>query len=158
MAVHHFDPDRFYTTIGSHAPVLTIASGDTVVAQTVDAHGFDRHGGQPAMRPNPMTGPFFVAEAEPGDALRVQIDDIRMRRATGWTYQVLSANVVDPGAVHRFPAPAKTAWLIDIEAGLARLAEPPPRLADCHHRRSLEAGEGQGGIALFAAVDADIGP
>ena len=30
MAVHHFEPTHYYTQIGSHAPVLRIADGDTV--------------------------------------------------------------------------------------------------------------------------------
>ena len=41
------------------------------VAETVDAHGFDRHGKKPGDRPNPMTGPFFVDGAKPGDTLQV---------------------------------------------------------------------------------------
>ncbi|MCB1379491.1 MAG: acetamidase/formamidase family protein [Alphaproteobacteria bacterium] len=130
MTIHHFIPTVFHNAIGSHASALTIASGDTVVTETVDAHGFDRHGKQPGQRPNPMTGPFHVEGAEPGDALRVRIDRISMTRGTGWTYQVLSPNVVNPDAVSRFPQPVKTEWLIDAATGLVRLAAPPPRLAD----------------------------
>jgi len=129
MTAHHFIPAILHNTIGSHAPVLTIASGDTVTAETADAHGFDRHGHKIGERPNPMTGPFFVEGAEPGDALLVAIRDIRMTRANGWTFDTLSPNVVDPNAVHAFPARSKVDWLIDAAAGRARLAEPPPSLA-----------------------------
>jgi amidase len=125
MTTHRFSPTRFHNTIGSHAPVLMIADGDTVIAETVDAHGFDMHGKQPGERPNPMTGPFFIKGAEPGDTLAVSINDIRMTRATGWTFQTLSPNVVDPGAVTRFPDRQKTEWIIDAAAGRARLSEPP---------------------------------
>ena len=128
MAAHRFSPTRLFNTIGSHAPALVIASGDTVTAATADAHGFDHRGHKIADRPNPMTGPFFVEGAEPGDALLVAIRDIRMTRATGWTFDCLSPNVVDPQAVTRFPARRKTEWLIDAENGRARLAEPPPAL------------------------------
>lgn len=130
MAVHRFTPAILHNSIGSHAPALTIASGDTVMAGTADAHGFDHRGIRIGDRPNPMTGPFFIEGAEPGDALLVAIRDIRMTRATGWTFDVLSPNVVDPGAVHRFPARSKTEWIIDAKAGRARLAEPPPALAN----------------------------
>jgi len=79
-------------------------------------------------RPNPMTGPFFVEGAEPGDALLVSIRDIRMTRAMGWTYDALSANVVDPNAVSRFAERQRTEWVIDAAAGRARLAEAPEKL------------------------------
>ncbi len=130
MTHHHFTPSTLHNTLGSHAPTLVIASGDTVTAGTADAHGFDARGAKIADRPNPMTGPFFIEGAEPGDALLVAIRDIRMTRATGWTFDTLSPNVVDPSAVQRFPARSKVAWLIDAASGRARLAEPPASLAD----------------------------
>ena len=128
MAHHRFAPTTLHNTIGSHAPALTIASGDTVTAATVDAHGFDHEGKQIGQRPNPMTGPFFVEGAEAGDALLVSIRDIRMTRRMGWTYDALSANVVDPSAVSRFAVRRRTEWLIDAAQGRARLAEPPAAL------------------------------
>jgi acetamidase/formamidase len=129
MPAHRFTPSVLYNSIGSHPPALTITSGDTVTAATADAHGFDHRGQQIGQRPNPMTGPFFIAGAEPGDALSVTIENIRMSSATGWTYDVLSPNVVDPQAVQGFPDRRKTHWVIDAAAGRARLAEPPPALA-----------------------------
>ena len=86
MPLHDFTPTRFYNSIGSHAPALTVGDGDTVVTQTLDAHGFDRHGERRADGPNPMTGPFFVSGAEPGDALLIRIERITLTRATGWTH------------------------------------------------------------------------
>ncbi len=130
MTTHRFSPTAFYNTLGSHPPALRIADGDTVIAETVDARGFDRHGNKPGERPNPMTGPFFIEGAEPDDTLVVNIGAIRMTRPTGWTFQVLSPNVVDPGAVSRFPEREKTEWIIDIAANRARLQSPPPSLKD----------------------------
>ena len=63
MAVHRFTPTVLHNTIGSHAPALSIASGDTVIAGTADAHGFDHRGSKIGGRPNPMTGPFFIEGA-----------------------------------------------------------------------------------------------
>jgi acetamidase/formamidase len=125
---HQFTPTVLFNTIGSHAPALKIASGDTVTAATADAHGFDHRGIKIAERPNPMTGPFFVEGAEPGDTLLVAIRDIRMTRNTGWTFDVLSPNLVDPQAVQRFPERRKTEWVIDAAKGRAWLAEPPSAL------------------------------
>ena len=129
MTTHHFTPTALHNTIGSQSPALTIACGDTVTAATADAHGFDFRGEKIGERPNPMTGPFFIEGAEPGDTLLIAIRDIRMTRPTGWTFDVLSPNVVDPNAVQRFPERRKTEWLIDAQKGRARLAAPPPSLA-----------------------------
>jgi amidase len=130
MTVHRFSPHYFHNTIGSHKPALEIADGDTVITETVDAHGFDLNGERRGERPNPMTGPFHIRGAEPGDALLVSIGTIRMIRATGWTFHTLSSNVVDPNAVTRFPPRQKTEWIIDAAAGRARLAEPPQPLKE----------------------------
>lgn len=92
MPLHNFTPSRFYNSIGSHEPALTVGDGDMVVTETLDAHGFDRHGERCADGPDPMTGPFFVLGAEPGDALLIRIERIAMTRASGWTFQVLSPN------------------------------------------------------------------
>ncbi|PZF79014.1 acetamidase [Aestuariivirga litoralis] len=130
MTTHRFTPSTLHNTLGSHAPALAIASGDTVIAATADAHGVDFRGEKIGDRPNPMTGPFFIEGAEPGDALLIAIRDIRMTRATGWTFDVLSPNVVDPNAVLRLRERRRVEWLIDAAAGRVRLAEPPPALAN----------------------------
>ena len=130
MSDHNFVPTRFFNTIGSHESVLTIGDGDTVVTVTLDAHGFDRHGKKRADGPNPMTGPFYVSGAEPGDALVIRVDRIAMTRSTGWTFQVLSPNVVNPNAVARFPARNVTDWIIDTAKGRAHLMNPPAALQD----------------------------
>ena len=130
MSSHNFVPTRFYNTIGSHQSVLTIGDGDVVVTETLDAHGFDRHGQKRADGPNPMTGPFYVSGADPGDALLIRVDRIAMTRSTGWTFQVLSPNVVNPSAVGRFPERRVTDWIIDASNGRARLTNPPAALQD----------------------------
>jgi len=69
--IQHFKPDHYFTTIGSHEPVLTIDSGDTLVTTCVDAWGQDERGKRVTPPGNPMSGPFFVKGAKPGDALYV---------------------------------------------------------------------------------------
>ena len=130
MARHAFNPACFRNAIGAAEPVLTIADGDTVVAATIDARGFDRHGAQVAGPPNPMTGPFFVARAEPGDTLIVHIDRMTPSRDTGWTFAPLAPNVVDPAFAAKMPERGQHIWNIDREAGTVRLAEPPASLVD----------------------------
>ena len=130
MATHKFTPTRFYNAIGTAEPVFTVGDGDSVVTTTLDAAGFDEHGQQLGELPNPMTGPFFVAGAEPGDALQVRIDRMTPNRATGWTFSVLAPNVVDPGVVRRLPERQRVEWLIERGQNTVRLAAPPERLSD----------------------------
>ena len=130
MTLHNFTPTQFYNSIGSHEPVLKIGDGDTVVTETLDAHGFDRQGEKRGDSPNPMTGPFYVSGAEPGDALLIRLDRITMIRPTGWTFQVLAPNVINPGAVARFPQRVVTDWIIDLATQRARLTNPPFALRD----------------------------
>jgi acetamidase/formamidase len=87
------------------APVLTIASGDTVTVGTVsgapeympgpphvvpDALRRVHRELQPELGPHILTGPIAVAGARPGDRLDVEILDIRLDADWGW-------NVHKPG-------------------------------------------------------------
>ena len=67
--IHHLEPRIFHTTFGRNEPSLRVASGDTIVAETRDARGNDKHGAPlpDSMRPpadgfeystsNPLVGP-----------------------------------------------------------------------------------------------------
>ncbi|MFN8491048.1 MAG: acetamidase/formamidase family protein [Caldilineaceae bacterium] len=133
MATHHFQPTRYYTTIGSHEPVLRIAPGDTVVTTTVDARGQDSNAQEITPRGNPMTGPFYVEGAEPGDTLVVHLDKLMPNRTYGWTARMLAANVVDPDYVPELPWPREgpkgpAKWHVDTQAWTATLLEPETKL------------------------------
>ena len=130
MATHRFAPTRFYNVIGTADAVLRIADGDRVVTTTLDAWGFDAHGAQLADRPNPMTGPFFIENAEPGDTLSVWIERMTPNREMGWTFSALAPNVIEPGFVAGFPERRRVEWIIDAAGGTVRLADPPDRLRD----------------------------
>ncbi|RLT37512.1 MAG: acetamidase [Chloroflexi bacterium] len=128
MAVHHFQPAHYHTTIGPHAPVLRVQSGDTIVTTTVDARGQDASGAYITEPGNPMTGPFYVEGAEPGDTLVVRLDKLTPSRPTGWTRKMVAANVVDPDYVTQLPWPSSPSdelaiWHIDNAAGTATLAD-----------------------------------
>ena len=125
MPMHRFKPSTFHNAIGPHAPVLEIADGDSVITETLDAQGFDAGGERRAHGPNPMTGPFMVSGAKPGDGLRVRIDKINLIRSTGWTWKGLAPSVVDPAAEMPLPPREKLDWLIDTNSGTAR---PKPEL------------------------------
>jgi acetamidase/formamidase len=131
MTTHRLVATAWHNVIGSLPPVLTIASGDTVVTETIDANGFDKDGVSRAGSPNPMNGPVFVEGAEPGDALRVEILDIAPASSRGWTRTMLAYNVVDPLFVREALGPSpKVYWTIERNARTVRLEEPPPALKD----------------------------
>ncbi len=118
---HRFQPTRYHRTFGSHEPVLRVRPGDTIVTTTVDAGGADRLG-EPVTEPgNPLTGPFFVEGAEPGDALVVRIDDVVPNRAHGFTSTAIAPHVVDPPDVPRLPERGRIDWEVDVERNVARL-------------------------------------
>jgi len=95
---HHFKPKRYYYTFGTPVAELTVRSGDSIVAPTVDAGSICANGKplprRMRQRPvssdlresNPLVGPIVVRGANPGDTLAVSIDEIKLNRPTGWSY------------------------------------------------------------------------
>lgn len=130
MATHRFRPTSYHNVIGTAEPCLRVADGDTIIADTLDAAGLDMNEAQAWERGNPMTGPFFIEGAEPGDTLAVRIDRLTPSRATGWTYSPLAVTVLDPAAIADRPASARAVWDIDATAGTVRLREAPKGLED----------------------------
>jgi acetamidase/formamidase len=132
MATHRFQPTHYHNTLGAHPAVCSIAPGDTVITTCVDARGVDERDMRVTNPPNPMTGPFFIEGAEPGDTLVVKIEHLRPNRRRGWSGVMLAPNVVDPedvlklaqaGGLHQ-----RWDWDIDTEAGVARLNHPGSKL------------------------------
>src|SRR5919202_1853813 len=129
MAIHHFKPDHYFNTLGSHEPVLRIADGDTVVTTTVDALGYDVDGQQVAPHGNPQTGPFYIEGAEEGDTLAVHFDRLWPNRTRGTSSAVLAPNVVDPWYVRELPRENPySEWEVDLERGTATLVRPETKL------------------------------
>lgn len=124
MATHRFRPTRYHNVIGTAEPCLRVADGDTIITDTLDASGLDMNEAQAWERGNPMTGPFFIEGAEPGDTLAVRIDRLTPNRATGWTYSPLAVTVLDPAAIAERPASERSVWDIDAAAGTVRLRQP----------------------------------
>ncbi|HZU13493.1 MAG TPA: acetamidase/formamidase family protein [Chloroflexota bacterium] len=93
MATHQIDlsRDTVHGPFDRHrAPVLTVASGDTVIYETLSAgwergrgtRGFERDEGDQG---HALSGPVAVAGAEPGDVL--QVDIVALHPADhGWTW------------------------------------------------------------------------
>jgi acetamidase/formamidase len=131
VTIHEFEPTTFHTTIGSHEPVLRVASGDTIRTWCVDSGGSDAAGEQITDGGNPQTGPFYVEGAEPGDTLSVRLDKVSPNRALGLTGPFLAPNVIDPGFVPElgYGEWEPIWWTLDLERGTAQLKDPPAGLA-----------------------------
>ncbi|MBP7828188.1 MAG: acetamidase/formamidase family protein [Verrucomicrobia bacterium] len=125
MATHHFSPTEYHVTLGPHPPALRIQDGDTVVTTTVDARGRDASGQIVTGELNPLTGPFFVEGAMPGDALAVRLDAIVPNRTWAWSLDVLATNAVTPEYVLTLPPRKLVNWVVDVAQGTARLEAPP---------------------------------
>lgn len=131
MPVHEFEPTRFHGTFGAHEPVLRIASGDRVVTRTVDAAGFDADDRHVAERGNPLTGPFWIEGAEPGDRVTVHLEGVTPNRARGFSRASLAPNVLDPafavetGLDH---VSEYAEWAVDASRGVAALVQPETEL------------------------------
>lgn len=95
--IHRFKPSKFYHTYGPNEPSYHIKPGDTVIAPTLDAGGYDNDGNQVPEEnrqqikgtilssSNPLTGPFFVEGAKVGDTLVVEIQKIKLTRASSYS-------------------------------------------------------------------------
>ncbi len=86
--VVHYDvkPSELkYTFSASYAPVAHLKSGDILETNTVDCFGnaVQKPGDTLSMAPgdNPLTGPFYIDGAEPGDTLAVKILDLQIDSA-----------------------------------------------------------------------------
>jgi amidase len=128
MTAHFFSPLTYHNTFGSHAAVFTLQPGDTITTTTLDAHGYDSTGAAVAQRSNPLTGPFAVHGARPGDTLAVHILRLTPNRSYGFSYRNLRPSVVLPGMVPQLPPRETVRWLVDLHTNTARPEIPPATL------------------------------
>lgn len=162
---HRVSASKFYNSFHHRHPVLqTIKPGDTVVTKTIDASGRDEVGKQVAESPNPLTGPFFIEGAEPGDAIAVSVRSIRMNRDWGYSNYRLGLFSLAPGSIERlYPNVYKEGaviegrsnavpWDIDRKAGTVRLREPASKV----HKMEFQAKPMLGCVGV--AAPADFGP
>jgi amidase len=122
LTVHRFSPTVYHRTFGAHEAVLAIRSGDVVATTTVDAAGRDAADARVSPAGNPLTGPFWIEGAEPGDVVAVRLEVVRPNRRRGYSALLLAPGTVDPEAVPELgPIPdGHLDWDVDVEAGVAR--------------------------------------
>jgi amidase len=129
--IHEFEPTIFHLAIGSHEPALRVAGGDTIRTWCVDSSGYGPNGEDLTEGGNPMTGPFYVEGAEPGDTLSVRLDRVRPNRTRGVSGARIAPNVLDPTFIPEFGYVDQRDvwWTLDLDRGTAMLEEPPEGLS-----------------------------
>ncbi|HZS54304.1 MAG TPA: acetamidase/formamidase family protein [Bryobacteraceae bacterium] len=128
---HEFTPTIFYREFsGMKEPVLHLFPGDTVHTETVDAGGTDSHGVHRVIGGNPLTGPFYIEGAMPGDALVVKLTRVRLNRDSAESGDQVIANALDPYYFRDQPKVDhfNSEWDLDRGTGTAMLKSPTERL------------------------------
>lgn len=124
---HEFEPTQFHHFFSDAIePALRVNPGDTVKTWSVDAGGTDPKGVRRTSGGNPLTGPFYVEGAIPGDTLVVHFNRIRLNRDSAISSPLISNNALDPGYVaQRKPVEGYDSdWKLDLAGGFASLAKP----------------------------------
>jgi acetamidase/formamidase len=122
---HHFGWDN------AISPVITVAPGDTVEIEAIDASGGQVKSGMQVgdlanidwQKINPVTGPVFVDGAEPGDALKITFVDYAAS-GVGW-----AANIPGFGLLaDEFPDPQLHFWKYETNFGTPAAYGPGGRV------------------------------
>jgi acetamidase/formamidase len=130
---HAFEPKEFHRVFsGAIQPVLHIYPGDVVKTWSVDAGGVDAKGVTRSLGGNPLTGPFYIEGALPGDTLVVKLNRIRLNRDTAISTASIAMHAVMPyyAATRRQTGGDTSQWILDRQKGVARLAKPSAALKD----------------------------
>ena len=138
-ATHQIVATEYYHTFShTNPPLLRIKPGDTVVTKTLDSGGQDYQNTRrsPLGIGNPLTGPFYVEGAEPGDALVVHFRRVSLNRNWGYTAYRLGLYALTPEYVSTVYSdnykqdlvrPGRNnivPWDIDIQRKTVKLREP----------------------------------
>jgi amidase len=130
---HTFQPTKFHNHFSSAIePALRIHPGDTVKTWSVDASGGDPKGARITAGGNPLTGPFYIEGALPGDTLVVHFHKIRLNRDSATSDSPVVGSALTPGYVESRKKidNYNSDWKLDRTAGFAMLQKPTERLKD----------------------------
>ena len=152
----------YYRTFSHAHPVLIrIKSGEVVSTKTLDSAGLDERAQKKSEPFNPLTGPFFVEGAEPGDALAVTLRKVRLNRDWGWSAYRLGLFSLTPEMVeHIYPNDIHpdlvikgrntiVPWDLDRKVNTVRLRTPKSQV----HRLEFPAKPMLGCIGVAPAGD-----
>lgn len=131
------DPTGFFNSFDHRHPVLArIKPGEMVQTRTIDAGGVDEKGKPSGVRGNPLTGPFYIEGAAPGDSIEVRFRRIRMNRDWGFSTFRLGLYALAPESIEGLYSPRRkpnsviegrdtiVKWNIDRASGKLTLDDP----------------------------------
>ncbi len=130
--VHGYDPQQFHNFYSpTLTPVMHLFPGDSVRTRALDSRGQDRDGKPRAPRGNPLTGPFYIEGAMPGDTLVVHLDRVRTNRDSAYQTNQIASTALETGTLLEQAKSESgfTGWKIDAEAGTASIMNPDGKLA-----------------------------
>jgi len=127
----------YYRTFFHKHPVKQrIRAGEVVSTRTLDSSGKDQESKEMSDGPNPLTGPFFVEGAEPGDSIAIHFRKVRLNRNWGYSSYRLGLFAMTPEYIEKtYPPMYKrdlvrkgfahyVPWDLDREKGVVKLREP----------------------------------
>jgi acetamidase/formamidase len=131
------NPATFYNSFDHRHPVLArIKPNEVVQTRTIDAGGIDENGKRGGVRGNPLTGPFYIEGAQPGDSIEVRFRRIRTNRDWGFSQFRLGLYSLTPDSIEGLYSPVHkpnsviegrdtiVKWNIDRASGKVTLADP----------------------------------
>lgn len=131
LQTHRFTPRQFHRVFSSSIPpAMHLFPGDSVSTSTVDAGGIDSSGKRRSLGGNPLTGPFYIDNAWPGDTLVVRFTRIRLNRDSAIHSSDIAGSAFDPDYFKEVKAVEKfdSDWRLDREGGVAMLKNPTEKL------------------------------
>jgi amidase len=126
------EPSEFHNVYSSAiAPVLHLQSGDNVRTRTLDSRGQDRDGKPRAPRGNPLTGPFYIDGAMPGDTLVVHLEKVRTNRDSAYQSNLIASSALETGYMRGIAGldSGFTRWKIDTATGQASIIDPSGKMS-----------------------------
>ncbi|HUE63479.1 MAG TPA: acetamidase/formamidase family protein [Rhizomicrobium sp.] len=130
--VRDYDPQQFHNFYSpTLSPVMRLFPGDSVRTRALDSRGQDRDGKPRAPRGNPLTGPFYIEGAMPGDTLVVHLDRVRTNRDSAYQTNQIASTALETGTLLEQAKTESgfTGWRIDAAAGTASVINPDGKLA-----------------------------
>ena len=125
-----FKPTKYFSEFSSaNKPELTIHPGDTIYTSTVDCNGFDSLGHQLTSKDalNPLTGPFYVEGAAPGDILKVSFIKLSFSRKTAFSSAFFHERSLPAADYAPFSKITPVIWDLDVKKMKAS-----PRMNSAH--------------------------
>lgn len=125
-----FNPTQFHRALSADVPpVLRIWPGDIVHTKSVDAGGQDDKSVYRVAGGNPLTGPFYVEGAMPGDTVAITIKRLSLNR----DWAMSGSGFVDRALTTDFASQNKqdwaaTRWHLDLGTQVGTLRNPPAHL------------------------------